>query len=43
MYHQDENEEVDSRTHLLLMTKIMVEMRKDLGLKTMTLEKMDKC
>lgn len=39
MYHQDENEEVDSRTHLLLMTKIMVEMRKDLGLKNNDLGK----
>ncbi|SIS46356.1 hypothetical protein SAMN05421766_1022 [Zobellia uliginosa] len=37
MYNQNENEELDSRTHLLFMTKIMVEMRKDLGLKNKNL------
>jgi len=37
MYNQNENEELDSRTHLLFMTKIMAEMRKDLGLKNKNL------
>lgn len=39
MYHQNENEETDSRQHLLYMTKIMAEMRNDLGLKNKDLGK----
>tara|TARA_R110002167_G_scaffold262694_1_gene469382 strand:+ start:325 stop:801 length:477 start_codon:yes stop_codon:yes gene_type:complete len=39
MYHQNENEETDSKQHLLYMTKIMAEMRKDLGLKNNDLGK----
>ncbi|MDO6811249.1 hypothetical protein Q4603_21715 [Zobellia galactanivorans] len=39
MYNQNEDEELDSRTHLLFMTKIMAEMRKDLGLKNKNLGK----
>lgn len=33
LYSQNDNEETDSKQHLLYMTKIMAEMRKDLGLK----------
>ncbi|RSC93250.1 hypothetical protein [Tenacibaculum singaporense] len=33
LYNQNEDEETDSKQHLLYMTKIMAEMRKDLGLK----------
>ncbi|WP_245967245.1 hypothetical protein [Ulvibacterium marinum] len=39
MYQQNEDEKTDSKQHLLLMTKIMVEMRKDLGLKNKDLGK----
>ena len=39
MYHQNENDETDSKQHLLYMTKIMAEMRKDLGLKNNNLGK----
>ena len=33
MYRQNDGEPTDSKQHLLYMTKIMAEMRKDLGLK----------
>jgi hypothetical protein len=39
MYKQDDNEETDSKKHLQFMTKIMLEMRKDLGLKNKGLGK----
>jgi len=39
MYKQNDNEETDSKKHLQFMTKIMLEMRKDLGLKNKGLGK----
>ncbi|WP_452602368.1 hypothetical protein [Pontimicrobium sp. MEBiC06410] len=33
MYNRNEEEEIDTKLHLQSMTKIMIEMRKDLGLK----------
>lgn len=39
MFKQNDNEETDSKKHLQFMTKIMLEMRRDLGLKNKGLGK----
>ncbi|HET8886062.1 MAG TPA: hypothetical protein VFM70_06890 [Salinimicrobium sp.] len=39
MYHQDENNKIDTKKNLTHMTNIMAEMRKDLGLKNNKLGK----